>query len=71
MVVLKTLHGRLQKKHPQTSLESAQAVCSRSLPANGEIAPDQLFELRAFQIQALEYWARDSGLIVPLAACRT
>lgn len=61
---LPSLHDKPRKKHPQTSLESAEEVCRGCLPANGEISPDKLFDLWTVQIQALESWARGCGAII-------
>ena len=58
------MHGKINQKHPQPSLEAAEALCRSCLPSDGSITPDQLYDLRAIQIQALESWARENGSVI-------
>jgi hypothetical protein len=62
--ILDQLHGNQDPENSQISLESAQAVCCGCVPPDGEIAPEQLYDLRELQIQNLETWARSRNGII-------
>jgi hypothetical protein len=58
------LHGQSNQEYSQPSLEAAEALCRSCVPADGSVAPDELYDLRAIQIQALESWARENDSVV-------
>jgi hypothetical protein len=58
------LYDDPRPKHPESSLESAEAVCRSCLPPDGDIAPDELFDLWSSQVQALKSWASETHSIV-------
>jgi hypothetical protein len=58
------LHGQSNQEYSQPSLEATEALCRGCVPADGSITPDELYDLRAIQVQALELWAHETGSVV-------
>lgn len=58
------MHDPSHQRSSHSSLKTAEAVCRRCLPSDGEIAPDKLFDQREIQVQNLEEWARTGGLLI-------